>query len=247
MRATEENADTRMRNARIAGALILTATATYMLGSGLVGSIPDSPDFLAEVYANGRKMTVGVLLQFACAAAVVGVGAALLPVLRKHGEVTALGYAATRVIECVCLLAGGLVTLSLVALGREAMESGTGEAAYSLALGAVLAEGSNTAYLIAMAALGLGSLPFCYLLYRARLIPRPMAILGLTGYAALLAGSLLEVFGYDLAMIHYAPGGLFELIFPIWLIFKGFDSSATASGAVPVKATGDRTPVGSVK
>jgi hypothetical protein len=32
----------------------------------------------------------------------------------------------------------------------------------------------------------------------------------------------------DLYMLHYVPGGLFELILPIWLIVKGFYSSAIA-------------------
>src|SRR3712207_771177 len=83
-----------------------------------------------------------------------------------------------------------------------------------------------------MIALGLGSLPFCYLLYRARLVPRWMSVLGLVGYAALVAGSSLELFGNDLAMIHYLPGALFELVLPVWLIVRGFDSSAIVSRSV---------------
>src|SRR5918998_854301 len=86
-------------------------------------------------------------------------------------------------------------------------------------------------------ALGLGSIPFCYLLYRTRLIPRWMAVLGLIGYAALLIGGLLELFGLNLSMIHFAPGGLFELILPIWLIVKGFNESV-----IPAD-DGDRTVV----
>lgn len=85
-----------------------------------------------------------------------------------------------------------------------------------------------------MVALGLGAMPFCYLLYRSRLIPRSMSVLGFIGYAALLIGSSLELFGLDLHMIHYVPGGLFELIFPIWLIVKGFASSAIASESAQV-------------
>jgi amino acid transporter len=56
--------------ARAVGALILTATATYMVGSGLVASIITAPDFLLDVYANNARMTAGVLLQFVNCAAV---------------------------------------------------------------------------------------------------------------------------------------------------------------------------------
>jgi hypothetical protein len=61
-----------------------------------------------------------------------------------------------------------------------------------------------------------------------------MSVLGLIGYAALLIGSSLELFGLNLYMIHYLPGGLFELVLPIWLIVKGFDSSAIVSESAQV-------------
>ena len=32
----------------------------------------------------------------------------------------------------------------------------------------------------------------------------------------------------DLYLLHYVPGGLFELILPTWLIIKGLDSSTIA-------------------
>jgi hypothetical protein len=59
-------------------------------------------------------------------------------------------------------------------------------------------------------------------------VPRSISVLGFIGYAALLIGSSLELFGLDLYLMHYVPGGLFELILPMWLIFKGFDSAAIA-------------------
>lgn len=52
--------------------------------------------------------------------------------------------------------------------------------------------------------------------------------------SALLMGSLLELSGLNLYTIQIQylpglPGGLFGLIFPIWLIVKGFNSSTIAS------------------
>jgi hypothetical protein len=209
--------------------LILTATATYAFGTGLIGSILDAPDYLADVYPNRIQMIIGVLLQFVNCAAVVGIGVLLFPILRRFSEAIAIGYVVTRIFDCAWLVAGGIGTLSLIALSQEAIQAGTTDASYSLTLGALLVEGSYTAYLVGMLALGLGSLPFCYLLYRSRLVPRSMSVLGLIGYAALLTGSSIELFGINLYMLHYLPGGLFELILPIWLIVKGFNSSAIVS------------------
>jgi len=222
----EEKTGMHKRTARAVGVLILTATATYALGTGLVGSVVGAPDYLAEVSANRIQMTTGVLLQFVNCAAVVGIGVLLFSILRRYSEAVAVGYVVTRIFDCAFLVIGGIATLALIALSQDTIQAGTQNASYSQTLGNLLVTSSYTAYLVGMIALGLGSLPFCYLLYRSRLIPRSMSVLGLVGYAALLIGSSLELFGLDLYMIYYVPGGLFELILPIWLIVKGFDSSA---------------------
>ena len=62
----------------------------------------------------------------------------------------------------------------------------------------------------------------------ARLVPRPIALLGLVGYASLTIGVPLDLLGVlDMSagagMLLVVPGGLFELVFlPVWLIAKGF-------------------------
>ena len=61
------------------------------------------------------------------------------------------------------------------------------------------------------------------------LIIVPTVEIGGASILSLLIGGLLELFGLHLYMIHFVPGGLFELVFPIWLIVKGFQQSAVAS------------------
>ena len=46
---TNEKTSPYKWTARIVGALILTATATYALGTGLIGSILDAPDYLQAI------------------------------------------------------------------------------------------------------------------------------------------------------------------------------------------------------
>lgn len=243
---TNEKADTYKQTARIVGVLFLVATATYIVGTGLIGSILDTPDYLAHLYPNRVQMIAGVLLQFVDAAAVVGIGVLLFPILRRHSETVALGYAATRIIEFAFLVVCGIGTLSLVALSQETIQAGTANASHSLTVGALLVSGSHTSYLIAMGALGMGSLPFCYLLYRSKLVPQLLSVLGLIGYAALLVGALLEIFEVNLYMLQYVPGGLFELLLPVWLIVKGFNSVAWASEPkrVDVEELGEMSPSG---
>jgi hypothetical protein len=72
-----------------------------------------------------------------------------------------------------------------------------------------------------------GVVGIAVLLYRSRLVPRWIVLFGVIGYPALLAGCVLDVFGVldvteGVGMIAFVPGGLFELILPIWLLTKGF-------------------------
>jgi hypothetical protein len=226
---TNEETNPYKWTARIVGALFLINTVTYTLGDGLEKSILNAPDYLLHVYSNSTEVVIGVLLQYVAAAGNVGIGVLLFPILRKFSEAIALGYVATRIFDGVGLVISGIGTLSLIALSQEAIQAGTQSASYSLTLGNLLVAGSDTVFVVTMIGLGLGAMPFCYLLYRSRLIPRSMSVLGFIGYAALFIGSSIELFGINLYMLHFVPGGLFELILPIWLIVKGFNSSAFVS------------------
>jgi hypothetical protein len=86
------------------------------------------------------------------------------------------------------------------------------------------------------------------LLFRSALIPRWIAVLGLIGYPSLLLGCVLDMFdvvdvtqGVGLAAL--VPGGIFELILPIWLFAKGFTfghgSPAPAPPALIVQPEGN--------
>jgi hypothetical protein len=75
-----------------------------------------------------------------------------------------------------------------------------------------------------MIALGTGSVFFCLLLYRARLIPRWSAAWGMAGYAFLAIGAVLELFGLPVGVLLSLPGGLFELFLGLLLIVKGFSA-----------------------
>ena len=80
--------------------------------------------------------------------------------------------------------------------------------------------------------LGLGSLFFCYLLFRSNLVPRFLAVWGLVGYAIFATGCVLEILGFaGTGLVATIPGGLFEIFFGIWLIAKGFNPSAITIGA----------------
>ena len=84
---------------------------------------------------------------------------------------------------------------------------------------------------------GVGGIILTYLLFVSRLVPRPIALLGLVGYVLLTVGVPLDLLGLlDMSqgagLLLVVPGGLFELVFlPIWLITKGFSAPRLVSNA----------------
>jgi hypothetical protein len=75
------------------------------------------------------------------------------------------------------------------------------------------------------------------LLYRSRLIPRWLAVLGLISYPALLIGGILDMYDVvevteGIGLVTLAPGAVFELVLPFWLIVKGFAFPHSAPGRV---------------
>jgi hypothetical protein len=180
------------RIARTVGTLFLAGFLLYGVGSSI-----------ATTAAPGALLTIGSVMMLLNSAAVISIGALMLPVLRPHAPAAAAGYLATRIFEGAFLASGAM----------------------ALFVGA--ANTNFLAYNIAMAGLGIGSLFFCVALYRSRLVPRFLAVWGFAGYASFAAGSFLELTGVAGAgLVLSVPGGLFEIFFAIWLIARGFASTA---------------------
>ena len=156
----------------------------------------------------------GVAMMLLNSAIVIGIGVLMLPILRAHNKAIAAAYLGTRIFEGVVLAIG---VFSLIVL-----------------TGSTAIHANAVFYNVAEAALGIGSLFFCALLFRTRLVPRFLAAWGFIGYACFAAGNLLELFGIaGAALVAAIPGGLFELTFAIWLIARGFASTATDVLASP--------------
>lgn len=151
-------------------------------------------------------------------------------------------YLLTRGFEAALLAVGAVLVLTLVPLADEFTASGD----QSLApLARVTQEASLHAYWVAMIGLSHGSLLFCRSLFRARLVPRPIAACGLGGYALLATGGVLELLGHGVGLLLSAPGGLFEATLGVLLLVKGFpetQSQDAAAASVPVQPARLRSP-----
>jgi hypothetical protein len=185
------------KTAIIVGVFMLAATVVFMIGNGLIESVLSNPENLNNVYPNKTKLIAGIFLELMDAAFVFGIGMLLFPILKQHNEALALGYFGTRVIESVTLVVSILSLLILIPLSKEFIATGPTGGSYYQTIGNLAIQGHDIVFQLAMLALGLGSLMFCYLLYTSKLVPRLISVIGFIGYLALIANSCLVIFGVD--------------------------------------------------
>ncbi|MCP4418072.1 MAG: DUF4386 domain-containing protein [Chloroflexi bacterium] len=224
--------------ARTFGIFFIVTFLAYGIGSGLIESIITAPDFLSNVYANQTQIVAGVILMAIVHTFLnIGLPIIMLPILEPHNKRLAYGYLSAAIAATTVLAVGTLFLLLLIPLSDEYVNAGSAAAPYFETMGILFKKGSFYAYHMGMALWAIGGLLLVSVLYKSKLIPQPLSLLGIVGYIVLVAGSILEIVGHNdiVEIISVAPGGLFEITLSIWLIVKGFNSSTIAFDSVKTK------------
>ena len=221
------------KTAIIVGVLFITALVSSMLSGNFSGSIND-PDYLTTVFANENKVLIGVLFQLILTASVVAIPIMMFPILKKQNESLALGYVVARIFEGFFDILIAMSLLLLLTLSREFVEAGAPDASHFQTSGALIHVVNYWSSVLENFPYCLGALIFYYLLYRSILIPRWLSGWGLLGATLFLATVPFRMFGLipPSTVVLAVPLILNELVLAIWLIVKGFNSSAIASESV---------------
>jgi hypothetical protein len=212
------------KHALWAGILYLLTFVSMPIGF-LYGSILNDPNYIIGSGPDA-PVVIGGILEIIVALAGIGTAAVLFPVLKRQNEGLALGLIGSRVMEAgtifgdvCCLMA--IVTLRRAGVGADALVTGK----MLVALYGWFRLGQN--FMPTVNDLLLGSL-----LYQSRLVPRVLPLLGFIGAPLLIANTIVVMFGittgpiYLLTGIGVLPIALFEFLLGVWLVVKGFNSSA---------------------
>jgi hypothetical protein len=212
------------------GVLFLIALVMHPIGTAIYQPILSAPDYLVNAYPNKTQVLIGILLVFICVPAIVLIPIMLFPILKQHNVSIALGYVGFRILEGVLFIVFGIGALSQLTLSQEYVKTVAPNAFYFQTLGNLIQAGIDWTSLIYIIIFTLGALMFYYLLYLSKLIPRFISVWGFIAAALLLTGTLLSMFELIPLLkvqIFFAPPiALNELILSLWLIVKGFNSSA---------------------
>ena len=215
----------------IAALFVLTA-ATSIPAAFVLDPMLNAPHYLAWIFPNQAVVVLGALLWSFNNIGIVFIAVFALPLLRKLDEALAVGYLATRIIEGTIMMFGIVATLLLIPLSQEFLQAGAPHGSWFQTIGDVL---KHAQYLgltgLSLLMLGLGGLLFTWMLFRYRLVPRFIAVVGLIGYALVFLVSIAAWFG----LVDPSPGAsgwggvlalpvaVFEIILlPFWLLIRGF-------------------------
>jgi len=188
---------------------------------------------------HDTRVGVGAVLEILLAISGIATAVVIFPIARRVNESVALGYVACRTVESILILIGVLSLLSVVALRQDLSTAGVqGPAQLPLVdvARSLLAVHDQTALLGPQFCAGLGNgILLGYLMWRSRLLPRPMVMVGLIGGPlAVLAGVGVVVGAWDISdglpVALTAPEALWELSLSVWLLTKGFRPSPVLTG-----------------
>jgi hypothetical protein len=190
-------------------------------------------------------VAVGALLEILLAIAGIATAVVIFPIVKRVSESVALGYIATRTVESILILVGVVSLMSIVALRQDLADAANDSGALIDVTGGLLAVHDQTALLGPQFCAGLGNgILLGYLMWRSRLLPRPLVMIGLIGGPlALVAGIGVLLGAWDitsgLPVALTAPEAIWEFSLSIWLLVKGFRPSPILTGppVVPSKTS----------
>ena len=155
---------------------------------------------------NPDQKLLGMFLEIISGLAVIGISLLMFPYLKPYGKTLSLWYLTLKSVEGILMLIAGVLFLIHTSSLLELREQ---------------------IYLIHGYVFAIPALIFYYLLFQSKIIPRWLSVWGLIASVLLVIVNLLEFMGIISGMeVLYLPIVLNEIVLAIWLITKGFNSTA---------------------
>jgi hypothetical protein len=217
---------TRTTNARIAGFTFLAYIAVAFPAMVLSGKAEKGQGIdaqLASIATHVSDMRIVIVLSLVSCFAALILAVTLYAITRDEDPDIAMLAMTCRVGEGVIGGASMAATLGLLWLSTTA-GSPSPDAAGARTLGAFLLKAEGWSTLTAATFFAVGSTLFSYLLLRGRMVPVPLAWLGVL--ASVLAVVLLPLqlagfVGGPITQLMWYPMLVFEVTLALWLLIKG--------------------------
>jgi hypothetical protein len=184
-------------------------------------------DFLISSGADTGALWGG-FLEVIVALAGIGTAVTLYPVVRRQNQGMALGFVASRTLEAAMIFTGVASILSLVTLHQDLGTATGADTATLVTVGASQVATYHWAFTLGQSLMpGINAILLGTLLYRSRLVPRVLPVIGLIGAPLHLTAVVLTMFGVvdrvgTVTGIAVIPIAVWEFSLGVYLIVKGF-------------------------
>lgn len=220
----QKTAMSSLRKTSLFAGILYLLTFVSIPTVALYGSI-HQPGYITGS-ASDTPVIIGGILEIIVALAGISTSVVLYPILRKQHQAAALGLVAARILESGTIFVGVAFLLSIVTLHQA--EAGANALATSSALVALY----DRIFLLGQSFMpAICDLLLGFMLYKYRLVPKGLAMIGMVGALPLIAGYLAMMFGIiernsPMAGLSAVLVALFEFSLGIYLVVKGFKPSA---------------------
>ena len=196
----------------------------------LYGPVKNHRDWILSSGSH-TGVLMGGFLEVIVALAGIGTAVTLYPVVKRQNEGVALGFVTARVLEAAMIFTGVVSLLSLVTLRQDLGGAAGADAAPLLTTGASHVAVYNWTFLLSQTLMpGINALLLGTLMYRSRLVPRIIPVMGLIGAPLLIIAVFATLFAQHsaltgLAVLPVLPVAAWELSLGVWLVVRGFRPS----------------------
>jgi hypothetical protein len=226
--------DKHRKTAIIVGILYILGTVAGVLSVVVTRPVLSAPDYLSEIAAKEASMLVGSLLVLMMGLVLALVPVLLYPILKRYDEILALAYVVFRgALEMTCYIAMTIDWLFLILVSQEAAVAGADGLPALQSFGAIFMKGSDSIANVLVIIFSLDALMLYTMLYRSQLIPRWISVWGFIAILMHFSTAFLlmfDVINMNTATMINLPIFLQEMVMAVWLIVKGFNPAALASG-----------------
>lgn len=208
-------------------ALLLQMATGLILPFVLIGALNKGyPDYLEAAAASSGQIRASIAITFVGTALTLFIGVTTFPVLKAYSLRAAVWFAGVCAISCALDLLQSAAVLSMLSASERFAQATAGDDTIYRAFGLVAASIRRSVHVMQLVAIAGWMMSFYVSLFRFRLTPRIISVLGIAGVASQFTGvPAMMLSGYptiDLMAMALAP---IHIAAAVYLIVRGFSTS----------------------
>ncbi|MCW5516039.1 DUF4386 domain-containing protein [Muriicola sp. Z0-33] len=216
------------RTGRIAGLLFLIIFVTgIIVYQFLQGPVLFSDDYLTATSANTTEIIISTLLLFLNGIISVVIAVILMPIFKRYSVVLAFLYLAFSILSFITIAIDNVSVLALLELSLEHTNNAISNTDITNTLGKVFFKNHWWTHYLSLLISCFPIFVLYLTLYLSKFIPRVISIVGIIAAILMFIEMLSSILGNSISMNMLLPMGLIQLFFPLWLIFKGLNTSVS--------------------